>query len=172
MALKLKELKSIANATKKLYSEIKTLRNAGEDEKTDKIEAMALKLVDRLEATAINATNPGQGSSDELIQLLEAEKAALTAYIKQPGGLPFAERVSTRAHLQEIQFKLGAIKIGKTLTWDSLLSPTELAEYRDDLKAAALEVQRRRKLRSVLSSVSNIGIMVINLTTKIATLSV
>lgn len=172
MASTLKELKSVANAAKSLHGEIENLRNAGENEKTDNIEAKALKLIAKLEAAAINATTPGEGSSDELIGLLKAEEKIIKARLNQPSGLPFAERISTRMMLQEVQFKLGAVKIGKTLTWDSLLSAAELAQYQDDLKTAAQEVRRRKKLQTVVSSVFNIGIMAIGLTTKIATLGV
>ena len=170
MATVLTELKGVAKAAKSLHAEIKRLRNAGEDKKTDRIENKALKLIKKLEAAAINAQSPGQGSSDDLIDVLKAEESVLKAYLNQPGGLPFAERIVTRNQLADVQFKLGAVKIGATLTWDSLLEPAEFGQYQEDLKAAAQDVRRRRKLQSVVSSVFNIGLMAIDLTTKIATL--
>ena len=169
MAQQLDELKSVAKAIRNLHVEINKLRKAGEDEKTDALEKKILRLISRLEAAAEQAANSGQGSSDELIELLEGEEAALKAYLNQPGGLPFAERINTRSHLQEVQFKLGALKIGKTLTWDSLLSTQELNQLKDDLKVAAQEVRRRRKLQTVINSVFNVGILAIGLTTRIAT---
>ena len=170
MSSTLTELKSVANAAKTLQAEIKKLRKAGEDKKTDQIEKKALKLIEKLELAAINAQSPGQGVSDDLIDVLTAEASVLNAYLNQPGGLPFAERIMTRNLLADVQFKRGAVKIGTTLNWDKLLGPAEFAQYKEDLKAAATDVRRRRKLQSVLRSVFNIGIMAIGLTTKIATL--
>ena len=170
MSSTLTELKGVAKAAKSLQAEIKRLRNAGNDKKTDQIEKKALKLIDKLEAAAVNAQSPGEGSSDDLIDVLKAEESVLKAYLNQPGGLPFAERIVTRNQLADVQFKLGAVTIGTTLTWNRLLTPAEFRQYKEDLRAAAQDVRRRRKLQTVLSSVFNIGIMAIGLTTKIATL--
>lgn len=170
MSETLKELKGVARSAKSLHAEVKKLRNAGEDKKTDKIEARALKFIAKLEVAAINAAQPGEGASDDLIEVLKVEEGVLKARLKQ--DLPFAESLQVETNLMEVQFKLGAIQIGAALQWDSLLSQDELEEFKEELKASAQAVRRRTKLQSVIDSVFGVGIMAVKLTSKIARLAI
>lgn len=168
MSIDTAKLKSVAQAAKQLRKDIVAIRDAGGDQKTDDIENRALALIDKLSGVVDASVTAGSTTTDDVSAVLNQQRLALKAYLNQP-GITYGERLNTRVHLQDVMFKLAQLELGKTLTWSQLLTPSELAEFKKDLKDASREVRQRKRLDKITTSVMNIGLLAVDLATRIVT---
>ncbi len=168
MSLTLTALKEIGRDAGDLFRTIKELREADQDDKTDAIEARALALVAKAEAALAATQEQGTANRAELKATFEAQKATLEARLDS--DLTLNEQMLVLTQMADLDFKIAAIQIEGTLTWDRLLSETELQAFRESLKQAAVQVRRRIKLQRIARSVFSIFTVALRLASKVAML--
>lgn len=169
MSVKLDSLAEIARDTGSLLSRVNGLREGGDEEKTAAIEQQALQLIDALEKIVEESGTAGEAPAEELKNTLEAQEAALRVQLES-SKLSLDERMKVLGQLADLNFRLANLIVGRTLTWDRLISAQELAQYRLDLQEAAKEVRRQKKLQNVSRSILSILSISLGITGKMAAL--
>lgn len=166
MSLQVSSLTEVAETAGELFTRIRGMRDSGRTEKTDEIERAALAMVSRLEEALAASSGPGGAPPPEVREALTAQRRALEERLAL-ADLGLSEEMAVLAQLADLDFKLFAMEIEGTLTWDRLLTGDELERYRGALRRAADQVRRRRKLRAISRSVSAILSIGLGLVSKI-----
>lgn len=170
MALTIGLLTDIAKDTQDLLTEVNNLRNAGTDDKTDQLEAKAMRAIERVRKAVEESAGPGTGRKEDLEATFQEQLKAIEQRTREDRSLDTSAMAALLHDKAAITARLATVTFSGALTWNSLLDGDDLEAFRQTIASAAKEVRQRRKLARVVQSLFSAFRIGLGLAAKMAAL--